>query len=162
MLKDSPKEGIAGLLGKKRAKKAEDKKEVKVSKVPVVPVKKEVAPPPPTPPVPDIIEPIIRDKKEESPIKEGIKEKLSPKKDNRYTVPGDKLPDPPEQTQSSGDKKDNTGEAFKQAASLMMMFVKEGGRLNSKAKKRKSKRVVRGVGVAKRGYGKATYSKKMY
>jgi hypothetical protein len=110
MLKDSPKEGIAGLLGKKRAQKAEDKKEVKVSKVPVVPVKKEVAPPPPTPPVPDIIEPIIRDKKEESPIKEGIKEKLSPKKDNRYTVPGDKLPDPPEQIQKP--RKEKVKELF--------------------------------------------------
>ena len=39
---------------------------------------------------------------------------------------------------------------------------KEGGQIKSKVKKRKSKRVVRGVGAAKRGYGKATYSKKMY
>ena len=38
--------------------------------------------------------------------------------------------------------------------------VKEGGSIK-KAKKKK-KRVVRGVGAAKRGYGKATYSKKMY
>tara|TARA_R100000008_G_scaffold44209_1_gene25682 strand:+ start:878 stop:1354 length:477 start_codon:yes stop_codon:yes gene_type:complete len=38
--------------------------------------------------------------------------------------------------------------------------IKEGGSIK-KAKKKK-KRVVRGVGAAKRGYGKATYSKKMY
>ena len=38
--------------------------------------------------------------------------------------------------------------------------AKEGGSIK-KAKKKK-KRVVRGVGAAKRGYGKATYSKKMY
>ena len=37
---------------------------------------------------------------------------------------------------------------------------KEGGQLKKKTKKKK--RVVRGVGAAKRGYGKATYSKKMY
>ena len=37
---------------------------------------------------------------------------------------------------------------------------KKGGSIK-KAKKKK-KRVVRGVGAAKRGYGKATYSKKMY
>ena len=40
--------------------------------------------------------------------------------------------------------------------------LEKGGQIKSKAKKRKSKRVVRGVGAAKRGYGKATYSKKMY
>jgi len=45
---------------------------------------------------------------------------------------------------------------------------KEGGQIKkkteteTKTKKRKNKRVVRGVGAAKRGYGKATYSKKMY
>ena len=38
--------------------------------------------------------------------------------------------------------------------------MKEGGSIK-KAKKKK-KRVVRGVGAAKRGYCKATYSKKMY
>ncbi len=37
---------------------------------------------------------------------------------------------------------------------------KEGGQIKKKNKKKK--RVVRGVGAAKRGYGKATYSKKMY
>jgi len=37
---------------------------------------------------------------------------------------------------------------------------KEGGQIKKKTKKKT--RVVRGVGAAKRGYGKATYSKKMY
>ena len=37
----------------------------------------------------------------------------------------------------------------------------EGGQIKKKTKK-KNKRYVRGVGAAKRGYGKATYSKKMY
>ena len=37
----------------------------------------------------------------------------------------------------------------------------EGGQIKKKTKKKK-KRFVRGVGAAKRGYGKATYSKKMY
>mgnify|MGYP003676191259 CR=1 FL=1 len=44
--------------------------------------------------------------------------------------------------------------------------VKEGGQIASKiktkAKPKAKKRYVRGVGAAKRGYGKATYSKKMY
>ena len=40
----------------------------------------------------------------------------------------------------------------------------EGGQIKKKTKKtkKKNKRYVRGVGAAKRGYGKATYSKKMY
>jgi len=47
-------------------------------------------------------------------------------------------------------------------------IFKEGGQIKkkteteTKTKKRKNKRVVRGVGAAKRGYGKATYSKRMY
>ena len=44
--------------------------------------------------------------------------------------------------------------------------VKEGGQIASKiktkAKPKAKKRYVRGVGASKRGYGKATYSKKMY
>ena len=40
------------------------------------------------------------------------------------------------------------------------MSFKEGGQIKKKTKKKK--RVVRGVGAAKHGYGKATYSKKMY
>ena len=43
------------------------------------------------------------------------------------------------------------------------MFSKKGGQIEVNLKtKKKKKRVVRGVGAAKRGYGKATYSKKMY
>jgi len=45
-------------------------------------------------------------------------------------------------------------------AGMTTMFAKEGGQIKKKTKKKK--RVVRGVGAAKRGYGKATYSKKMY
>ena len=37
----------------------------------------------------------------------------------------------------------------------------EGGQIKKKTKKKK-KRYVRGCGAAKRGFGKATYSKKMY
>jgi len=40
------------------------------------------------------------------------------------------------------------------------IFAQEGGQIKKKTKKKK--RVVRGVGAAKRGYGKATYSNKMY
>ena len=45
------------------------------------------------------------------------------------------------------------------AVGLPYPVMKEGGSIK-KAKKKKQ-RVVRGVGAAKRGYGKATYSKKM-
>jgi len=43
-------------------------------------------------------------------------------------------------------------------------MAKDGGQIapKIKAKPKAKKRVVRGVGAAKRGYGKATYSKKMY
>jgi hypothetical protein len=47
-----------------------------------------------------------------------------------------------------------------QMGKLAMMFAQDGGQVKKKTKKKK--RVVRGVGAAKRGYGKATYSKKMY
>jgi hypothetical protein len=43
---------------------------------------------------------------------------------------------------------------------IPLFIAEEGGQIKSKTKKKK--RVVRGVGAAKRGYGKATYSKKMY
>ena len=42
----------------------------------------------------------------------------------------------------------------------MFIPAADGGQVKKKTKKKK--RVVRGVGAAKRGYGKATYSKKMY
>jgi len=136
--------------------------------------KQKITPPPPPPPAPTEDDevastppPVVLPTpppKEKSHTKKSIESKTEKKvkEEPRYTVPGDKLAAIPQQIRSSGSGKDGSEEAFKQAASLMMMFVKDGGRLNSKAKKRKSKRVVRGVGVAKRGYGKATYSKKMY
>ena len=53
-----------------------------------------------------------------------------------------------------------TGGASTAIGTGIPLFIKEGGQIKSKTKKKK--RVVRGVGAAKRGYGKATYSKKMY
>ena len=53
-----------------------------------------------------------------------------------------------------------TGGASTAVGTGIPFFMKEGGQIKSKTKKKK--RVVRGVGAAKRGYGKATYSKKMY
>jgi hypothetical protein len=55
-----------------------------------------------------------------------------------------------------------TGGASTAAGTGIPMFIPaaDGGQIKSKTKKKK--RVVRGVGAAKRGYGKATYSKKMY
>tara|TARA_A100000172_G_scaffold74460_1_gene56554 strand:+ start:875 stop:1222 length:348 start_codon:yes stop_codon:yes gene_type:complete len=46
------------------------------------------------------------------------------------------------------------------AAGVPLPF-EEGGQIKKKTKKKK-KRYVRGCGAAKRGFGKATYSKKMY
>ena len=48
-----------------------------------------------------------------------------------------------------------------QMGKLAMMFAEDGGQIKKKTKKKK-KRYVRGCGAAKRGFGKATYSKKMY
>ena len=53
-----------------------------------------------------------------------------------------------------------TGGASAASTAHLTPFLKEGGQIKKKTKKKK--RVVRGVGAAKRGYGKATYSKKMY
>jgi len=55
-----------------------------------------------------------------------------------------------------------TGGASTAIGTGIPMFIPaaDGGQIKSKTKKKK--RVVRGVGAAKRGYGKATYSKKMY
>jgi len=54
------------------------------------------------------------------------------------------------------------GAATGGAGTGIPMFIPaaDGGQVKKKTKKKK--RVVRGVGAAKRGYGKATYSKKMY
>lgn len=53
-----------------------------------------------------------------------------------------------------------TGGASTASTAHLTPFLKEGGQIKKNTKKKK--RVVRGVGAAKRGYGKATYSKKMY
>ena len=77
--------------------------------------------------------------------------------------PGDRLPPLPQpQTQpsSGGGGGSNFLNTAMQMGKIAMMFAQEGGQIKSKTKKKK--RVVRGVGAAKRGYGKATYSKKMY
>ena len=61
---------------------------------------------------------------------------------------------------SGGDSGSNFLNTAMQMGKIAMMFAQEGGQIKKKTKKKK--RVVRGVGAAKRGYGKATYSKKMY
>jgi hypothetical protein len=85
-------------------------------------------------------------------------------------VSGDVLPSPqqPMMQQSSSGGGGNKGlqtamtiaKIGAMAAGVPLPF-EEGGQIKKKTKKKK-KRVVRGVGAAKRGYGKATYSKKMY
>ena len=153
----NPEDSIAAKLKEKKSK----------------PKQKIIPPPPPAPTEDDEVAstppPVVLPTpppKEKSHTKKSIESKTEKKvkEEPRYTVPGDKLAEIPQQTQSSGGGKgSNNGMAtMMNMAKLAMMFAETGGRLNSKAKKRKSKRVVRGVGVAKRGYGKATYSKKMY
>ena len=61
---------------------------------------------------------------------------------------------------ASGGASAGAGAAAGSAGTGIPLFMKEGGQTKKKTKKKK--RVVRGVGAAKRGYGKATYSKKMY
>ena len=76
-------------------------------------------------------------------------------------VPGDNINLIRQQVQSGGGGGGGSNflNTAMQLGKLAMMF-KEGGQIKKKTKKKK--RVVRGVGAAKRGYGKATYSKKMY
>ena len=86
-------------------------------------------------------------------------------------APGDVLPSPqqPMMQQSGG----GGGSGLQTALTLAKIGAtiagvpvpfEEGGQIKKKTKKtkKKNKRYVRGVGAAKRGYGKATYSKKMY
>lgn len=82
-------------------------------------------------------------------------------------VPGDNINVIRQQVQSGGSRGGSSGlgtalTVAKLGASLagVPLFFEEGGQIKKKTKKKK--RVVRGVGAAKRGYGKATYSKKMY
>ena len=76
-------------------------------------------------------------------------------------VPGDNINLIRQQVQSGGSSGGGSNflNTAMQLGKLAMMF-KEGGQIKKKTKKKK--RVVRGVGAAKRGYGKATYSNKMY
>ena len=82
------------------------------------------------------------------------------------TAPADEVPAMQKTPVSGKEGGGSGGEEFAQIAMkiLPMLLAKDGGRLKPKAKKSKNKkkRVVRGVGAAKRGYGKATYSKRMY
>ncbi len=91
-------------------------------------------------------------------------------------VSPDQLPQPQQQMPQSGGGGGNQmlatllsigakaalGAATGGAGTGIPMFIPaaDGGQVKKKTKKKK--RVVRGVGAAKRGYGKATYSKKMY
>ena len=85
------------------------------------------------------------------------------------TVEGDDISVIRQQVQSGGGGRGGSsglGTALtvaKLGASLagVPLPFEEGGQIKKKTKKKK-KRFVRGVGAAKRGYGKATYSKKMY
>jgi len=77
-------------------------------------------------------------------------------------VPGDNINVIRQQVQSGGGGGGGSNflNTAMQMGKLAMMFAQDGGQVKKKTKKKK--RVVRGVGAAKRGYGKATYSKKMY
>jgi len=102
-------------------------------------------------------------------------------------VPGDVLPSPQQpmmqQGGGGGGGSSFLGTVLPMAAKIGMGYLtgggstfasgfagapalgfEEGGQIKKKTKKtkKKNKRYVRGVGAAKRGYGKATYSKKMY
>ena len=73
------------------------------------------------------------------------------------------------QQQTAGDKSGSGFSDFVKTALQIGKFaatLQDGGQIASKietkAKPKAKKRYVRGVGAAKRGYGKATYSKKMY
>ena len=128
---------------------------------------------------------VDKDKKkkeeEETLLERLLREQTEEDDDEIDTVVGDSLPSLPQpQTQQSsggGGKGGGmfgtllnigakaalgaaTGGASTAIGTGIPLFIKEGGQIKSKTKKKK--RVVRGVGAAKRGYGKATYSKKMY
>jgi len=83
-------------------------------------------------------------------------------------APGDVLPSPQQPMMQQGGGGGGSGlqtalTLAKIGATIAGVPVpfEEGGQIKKKTKK-KNKRYVRGVGAAKRGYGKATYSKKMY
>ena len=85
-------------------------------------------------------------------------------------IQGDVIAPPQQQMQQSSSGGGGKGGGLGTALTIGKIGAKlagvplpfeEGGQIKKKTKKKK-KRVVRGVGAAKRGYGKATYSKKMY
>lgn len=80
------------------------------------------------------------------------------------TAKPDQLPDPNIGVRMVGKKKGfGLGDMIALGSKFLggpAAVAKEGGSIKKANKKKK--RVVRGVGAAKRGYGKATYSKKMY
>ena len=69
----------------------------------------------------------------------------------------------PQQMMQGGGGGSGFGQFVKTAVpiALKVFGLEEGGQINKKTKKKK-KRYGRGGGAAKRGFGKATYSKKMY
>ena len=69
----------------------------------------------------------------------------------------------PQQMMQGGGGGSGFGQFVKTAVpiALKVFGLEEGGQIKKKPKKKK-KRYVRGCGAAKRGFGKATYSKKMY
>jgi len=122
------------------------------------------------------------DKEEETLIERLLREQKEDDDEITYdTVVGDRLPplpQPQQQTSSSPSGKGGglfrtlvgigakaaLGAATGGAGTGIPMFIPaaDGGQIKKKTTTKKKKRVLRGVGAAKRGYGKATYSKKMY
>ena len=122
-----------------------------------------------------------KEEEEETLLERLLREQTEEDDDKIDTVVGDSLPSlpqpQPQQSSGGGGKGGGmfgtllnigakaalgaaTGGASTAIGTGIPLFIKEGGQIKSKTKKKK--RVVRGVGAAKRGYGKATYSKKMY
>jgi hypothetical protein len=115
---------------------------------------------------------MAKDYEDDISLFEELMEKLDEEEGEKpaTTVEGDKvsLPQQPMMQQSRGGGSGSSGlgtalTIAKLGASLagVPLPFEEGGQIKKKTKKKK-KRVIRGCGAAKRGFGKATYSKKMY
>jgi len=109
--------------------------------------------------------------KKESAAKDLVKTALKKKNEKISIEPvvGDQIAAMIPQQQTAGDKSGSGFSDFVKTALQIGKFaatLQDGGQIASKietkAKPKAKKRYVRGVGAAKRGYGKATYSKKMY
>ena len=108
--------------------------------------------------------------KEESAAKELVRTALKKKNEKISIEPvvGDQIAAMIPQQIAGDNDKDGFSDFVKTAMQLgkFAATLQEGGQIASKiktkAKPKAKKRYVRGVGAAKRGYGKATYSKKMY